>query len=99
MLGQSVNSKFKNSISGCQKLDQWLNKQAISWNQVLVCMENTGIYHRMLAGYLLKKKALVWVETPVQIKWSMGIQRGKNDTVDALRIMRYAFRNQDQVKP
>jgi len=47
-------------------------------------------------AYLLAQKAFVWVETPVQIKWSMGIQRGKNDSVDSVRICTYAFRNQDK---
>ena len=59
-------------------------------------MENTGIYHRLLVQYLQSQKGYVWVETPVQIKWSGGIQRGKSDVVDCERIMTYAFRNQDK---
>jgi len=30
------------------------------------------------------------------IKWSLGIQRGKNDSADSVRICTYAFRNQDK---
>lgn len=104
-LGQNVaqpsvsHSSFPNSLKGFEKLDAWLGEKQILWKDVLICLENTGIYHRLLCSFLLSKKALVWVETPVQIKWSMGLQRGKSDKVDAQRIMTYAFRNQDKVKP
>lgn len=61
-------------------------------------MENTGIYHRLLVGWLQQQMAFVWVEMAVQIKWSMGVQRGKSDPVDAGRICLYAFRNQDKAQ-
>jgi transposase len=40
----------------------------------------------------------IWVERATQIKKSIGMQRGKNDKVDAKRIGIYAFRYQDQAK-
>jgi len=56
----------------------------------------TGIYHRQLVSYLLSKSAFVWVASAVEIKWSMGLQRGKSDQVDSERIMHYAYRYQDK---
>ncbi len=47
---------------------------------------------------LLLINAHIWVENPVQIKRSGGLQRGKNDKVDAKRIADYALRNVDQVR-
>jgi transposase len=90
---------FSNSLSGYDKCSAWLDDFGVNYFESLICLENTGIYHRLLVEFLLSKKAFVWVETPVQIKWSMGIQRGKSDTVDCERIMQYAYRNQDKAVP
>ena len=90
---------FANNLQGYQDLENWLKEQGLTFEEVLFCLENTGLYHRLLSAFLLHRKALVWVETPVQIKWSMGIQRGKSDTVDSERIYTYALRNQDKMKP
>lgn len=89
---------FANTLRGYHKLTAWLKDQGLSYDKALICLENTGIYHRLLVDFLQAEKAYVWVETPVQIKWSGGIQRGKSDLIDAERIMSYAYRNQDQAK-
>ncbi len=89
---------FANNLGGFDKLYNWMKKQGLKMNSTLICLENTGIYHRLLVTYLQSKEAFVWVETPVQIKWSGGIQRGKSDEIDAERILSYAFRNQDKAK-
>lgn len=97
---QETNTKkhcFSNNLEGYSKLEKWFSKQEVNFEETLFCLENTGLYHRLLASFLLSKTTSVWVETPVQIKWSMGIQRGKSDMIDSERIFRYAFRNQDKV--
>ena len=94
-----VKTCFANNTDGYKKLENWLKDQNATFEDVLFCLENTGIYHRLLVDFLMTKKAIVWVETPVQIKWSMGIQRGKSDAVDCERIFTYAFRNQDKIIP
>lgn len=95
---KAITIVFANNLKGFKELGKWLKEQDCSYKEALFCMENTGIYHRVLASYLLQQEAFVWVETPVQIKWSMGIQRGKSDKVDAVRIGVYAFRNQDKAQ-
>jgi transposase len=93
-----TNNQFTNNLKGFQGLLKWLKTEQINLNELLICMENTGVYHRCLVVYLQSKEVFTWVETPVEIKWSMGLQRGKNDSVDAQRIALYAFRNQDKAK-
>ena len=93
-----VSNAFSNNLKGFDELESWMGKNNFRFTDCLICLENTGIYHRLLANYLLSKGALVWVESAVQIKWSMGIQRGKSDIEDARRIMTYAYRNQDKTK-
>jgi len=76
----------------------WFKSLGVCITEVFFCMENTGIYHRALANFLLAQNCKVWVESGAEIKWSMGIQRGKNDKVDSRRIMTYAIRNKDKAK-
>lgn len=64
----------------------------------LFCMEHTGIYNQHLLHFLFAKKAKVCLESSVHIKLSSGLQRGKNDKIDALRIAQYAHRNRDELK-
>jgi transposase len=93
-----INHQFSNNLKGFREFLSWLKQQKTSPKELLVGMENTGVYHRCLVVFLQSKEIFTWVETPVEIKWSMGLQRGKNDAVDAQRIALYAFRNQDKAK-
>lgn len=88
---------FANKLNGYDDLEEWLEQQEISYSQLLICLENTGIYHRRLVDYLQSKGAVVWVESGLQIKRSGGIQRGKTDAIDAQRIQHYACRFQDRL--
>jgi transposase len=62
------------------------------------CMEHTGIYNAHLLSYLRKVSLPIWLENSLQIKKSGGLQRGKNDAIDAQRIAEYAFRFRDQMR-
>ena len=48
--------------------------------------------------YLIKAGIRVCVESALQIKQSQGLQRGKNDKIDARRIASYAFKNQKDLR-
>lgn len=97
--GATVTIKaFSNHLKGYKKMLEWLEQEQVALAQLLVCMENTGIYHRSLVDYLQSQKVFCWVENPVTIKWSQGLQRGKTDKMDSARICLYAFRHQDKAK-
>lgn len=90
---------ISNNKKGLKEIDQWLKSLGIEFKQVLFCMEFTGIYNRPSQKYLDEKGAFLWMEMPVRIKKSMGLQRGKSDKIDAKRIAVYAARHQeDKVK-
>jgi len=57
-----------------------------------------GIYNAHLLEFLHKAGLSIWLENSSQIKQSGGMQRGKNDTVDAQRIAEYAYRFRDQMR-
>lgn len=64
----------------------------------LVCMEHTGVYNNHLLNTLVTTQAVIVVESGARIKLSLGLQRGKNDKLDAKRIAEYAFRFGDKLK-
>lgn len=78
----------KKSVSAF--FEELQKEQGIDMRTVLVCLEHTGVYSNLLLEYLSSVHALVCVEMALQIKQSQGIQRGKSDKIDALRIAEYA---------
>ncbi len=64
--------------------------QDLDMRTVLVCLEHTGVYSNLLLDYLSSVQASISIEMALQIKRSQGIQRGKSDKIDALRIAEYA---------
>ena len=66
--------------------------------QTLFCLEPTGHYSNMTVAVLLEMRMSVWVANPMDIKNSTGLQRGKNDKIDAQRIAKYACRFQDKTR-
>jgi len=62
------------------------------------CMEHTGIYSAHLLSVLGQESLAIWLEHPLQIKYSLGLQRGKNDQIDARRIAQYAYKHRDSVR-
>ena len=51
----------------------------ISNSQMLVCAEHTGQYTFPLACACKAVECKLWLENPAEIKYSSGVQRGKND--------------------
>ncbi len=98
-INQSTHQQFSNDAKGIKKLLGYVKKQkGVNAVNTLFCLEHTGIYGRKLTYTLFEKQWCVWLEMPVAILRSMGLQRGKNDKVDAKRIALYAMKNIEQVK-
>jgi transposase len=93
-----VTAKFSNSHKGIVALEQFIRKQELVKQQILFCIEHTGLYCRVLSNYLVENQYAVWLEMPVQILRSLGVQRGKNDQLDAKRIATYAFTFKDKAR-
>jgi transposase len=87
---------FPNTSNGIVQLEGFLKNQGLDMQETLFCMEHTGIYCRLLSHYLTECKYYVWLEMPVKIIRSLGLQRGKNDKIDAKRIAEYACIKKDK---
>lgn len=83
--------KFKNSISGIQEMLDWVAAFQADTNSILFCAENMGCYVHLLSMSSLEKNFNLALACPLSIKKSLGLQRGKNDRIDARRIAEYAF--------
>lgn len=91
----SKHNQFTNNYKGIVALRKWLKQYGSNAVNTLVCLEHTGMYGKLIIKYLLAFKFSLWVEMSLRIIKSTGIQRGKNDKIDAYRIAYYAFKNVD----
>lgn len=74
------------------------NDYGIANARMLVCAEHTGQYTYPLVCACESVECKLWLEHPSSIKYSSGVQRGKNDKIDARRIAVYAARFEDKVR-
>jgi transposase len=94
-----VHEKIENST---EQIKAWLSKTtkayAIKRSNSIFCMEHMGLYGSYLIKQLIRAKANIWAESPLQIKKSLGLQRGKNDKIDSLRIAQYCYTNREKFR-
>ena len=95
----AIHSKVSNTPEGIEELfKKYSTVPEFSLDNCLICVEATGVYTHPILNYVSLKGAKLWMESGTRIKRSMGIQRGKNDKIDALRIATYAFKNQEDAR-
>lgn len=92
---------YENSARGCSKIVKEVAKMAkgVDRSDWLFCAETTGGYSRCLCDTLYKKGLCIWKESALQIKWSKGVVREKDDKTDSRIIAEYSMRNQDKFRP
>lgn len=84
-------TRVANNQQGFKELLSWMRKLKVNQNGVLVCAEHTGIYGYDLQVWLDDNDISFSFISALEIKKSLGIRRGKNDAVDAVRIAEYAY--------
>ena len=86
---------YDNKVCGYSAMLKKLTSLGVRCEDSLFCLETTGAYELHLCDYLYGKGYDVWRESALQIKWSMGVAKSKNDKADSGRIAQYALRHQD----
>jgi transposase len=89
-------NQFENNTKGIRELRKWLKELNATSVNTLVCLEHTGMYGKLVIKHLISYEFSLWVEMSLKIIRSIGLQRGKNDKVDAFRIAYYAMKNQEE---
>ena len=88
-----------NESSGIREFwNQLKSIKGFCLEKTIFCMEHTGIYNQNILSFLYGKKANIALEASVHIKLSGGLQRGKNDRIDAVRIAQYAYKNKEELR-
>src|SRR5215213_2887906 len=96
---QMVTDRFDNSSEGLMLFGKWLKKHGVpSDENTLVVIENTGVYHRLIWEYCSHHNLNLHIGNAAQIKWSLGITRGKDDITDSQRLCNYCYRHKDELK-
>lgn len=81
--------KVSNNSTGYQQLMEWLKRQSIDLANMMIVMEHTGLYSYRFEQFCHLHHIQFCKVSALAIKRSMGIVRGKNDKIDAIRIARY----------
>lgn len=91
-------TQVANTKTGYAKLISWVIKSTgCPTDKIMFCFEHTGMYSYALACYMSERQMNYIMVPGLEIKRSLGIQRGKNDRVDAMRIAQYAYRRREEV--
>ncbi|MDH6356366.1 IS110 family transposase [Parabacteroides sp. PF5-9] len=98
-LKEFTHNQFANDKDGFKQMLSWLKQQTqIPRKEWMFCGEHTGLHSLALSEFLTSKGMFIWIDSPLQIKLSMGIQRTKNDKVDSEQLALYAYRFEDKAK-
>lgn len=89
--------KIENKEHSIKRFFKNLEKSCLS-GEILVCAEYTGHYSNPLKVFCLGQNIALWLESGAEIKLRSGVQRRKNDKIDAERIADYAIRYVDKAR-
>lgn len=89
---------FQQNLKGYQQFITWITEHDRTLSEVLICMEHTGLYISGLVEFLVSHQASLWIEMPLRIKRTTGLQRGGDDKVSAINIVQFAYRYQDTAR-
>ncbi len=89
---------FANTPDGISDLLEWVCSKGLSLKEVLFCAENMGTYVTELSLGSVEQSFSLALVCPLTIKKSIGLQRGKNDRIDARRIAYYAALHSRKLK-
>jgi transposase len=95
---RSDTKHLTNDKAGLKELIAWIKAAGAKPKDMIICAEHTGVYGNELQLFCEKKGIALCLESPLQIKRSMGLVRGKDDQIDAIRIAQYAYDHRDKLR-
>ncbi|MCF6349243.1 MAG: IS110 family transposase [Flavobacteriaceae bacterium] len=90
--------KVSNEKKGFKEILKTLKQERVKVNQAFICLEYCGIYGLEIGLFLQNKVDFSFI-SPLHIKRSLGLTRGKNDKLDAYKIARFCYLFRDELKP
>ena len=97
--GTKNHIRVANSSEGFKQLLAWLKALGITLPECWFVFEHTGGYEYRLVQFCASKGIIFSRIGGLEIKKSLGLQRGKNDKIDATRIAEYAYEKREKIQP
>ena len=94
-----VNDSFTSVVINNQIKDIRKFLQPFQQQSVMIGMENTGRYNWAFYEALSGFEFTTYVISALHLKKSMGLVRGKNDKIDAERIVHFLVKNYTELRP
>lgn len=94
---KSPHTRVSNDPTGFTKLMKWLESNSAVPAETLFCLEYTGIYSYAITTFFNEQKLHFSLVSPLHMKRSIGLTRGKNDKADAYQISRFCYNNRDEI--
>lgn len=96
--GTKNHIRIANSSEGFKQLLAWLKSLNIELSDCWFVLEYTGGYEFRLVQFC-QSRQITFTRVPgLQIKKSLGMQRGKNDKIDSKRIAEYGYEKREKLK-
>lgn len=89
--------QVSNNQQGFEMLINQLKIDGFILMDSLFCFENTGMYSNKLARFMTNNSFAYILAHPLDVKFSSGATRGKNDKIDAIRLADYAYRKREEL--
>jgi transposase len=89
---------YDNIMDGFDTLTHDLKAYNIKRNDVIICMESTGVYGEHICHYLYNQGYNISVEQALKVKRAFDPEGHKTDAVDSLHIAEYALRYYDKLQ-
>ena len=96
--GTKDHIRIANNAEGLKQLISWLKSLKIALCKCWFVMEYTGGYEYRLIQFCQSRQITFSRVPGLQIKKSLGMQRGKNDKIDARRIAEYGYEKREKLK-
>lgn len=97
--GSKNHIRISNDSEGFKQMQAWLKSLNIALKQCWIVLEYTGGYEYRLVQFC-DSKQITFTRVPgLQIKKSLGMQRGKNDKIDSKRIAEYGYEKREKLQP
>lgn len=90
--------QFENEYDSLPKFLGWLQQNQFKPENVVICMEATGVYNEVLAHFLVANGYQVAIQPPLEVKRAFKPVGHKTDSVDSSQIAEYAYRFFDELR-
>lgn len=97
-LKKSKHLVVNNNLRGFKELVKWMKQCIPVLGELIICMEHTGVYGNDLAVFFDGKGIFFSMVSPLHIKRSLGLIRGKSDKVDSFQIARFCYLHREELK-